>query len=113
MPQETSSQPRHVSGLRRFAIPRPSMQPLQGWVKSIADDDNPGFQSKPWAGISQRFQRYCSEAFLNSGFQSKPWAGISQRFQRYCSEAFLNPGFQSKPWAGISQRFQRYARPSR
>jgi hypothetical protein len=27
-------------------------------AKKFIHDDDPGFQSKPWAGIRQRFQRY-------------------------------------------------------
>ena len=34
------------------------MQPLQGCEKVFADDYDPGFQSKPWAEISERFQRW-------------------------------------------------------
>ena len=49
-------------------------QPLQGCEKFIADDDDPGFQSKPWAEISQRFQRNVLE--------------ISERFQRYAFEIY-------------------------
>jgi hypothetical protein len=33
-------------------------QPLQGCKLSHRAFLNPGFQSKPWADISQRFQRY-------------------------------------------------------
>ena len=32
-------------------------QLFQGCVKSITDNYDPGFQSKPWAGICERFQR--------------------------------------------------------
>jgi hypothetical protein len=34
--------------------------------------------SQPWGKRIPFF-----EAFLHPGFQSKPWADISQRFQRY------------------------------
>jgi len=50
---------------------------------------NPGFQSKPWAEICERFQRF--------GFTTSPyWPGMSQRFQRlgvttspYCIVALI------------------------
>jgi len=42
---------------RRFAIIVSQSQPLQGWDWTTHLCRSPGFQSKPWAGISQRLRR--------------------------------------------------------
>jgi len=49
-------------------------QPLQGCEQSPRAFLNPGFQSKPWADISQRFQRYSMFARTHefSTFCAKP-----------------------------------------
>src|SRR5258705_1807128 len=44
--------------LRRALVNRKAAQLLQGCEQTPRAFLNPGFQSKPWAGISQRFQRY-------------------------------------------------------
>jgi hypothetical protein len=46
-----------LKGLRPTLWNRKPSQPLQGCKESLTDDDDPGFQGKPWAEISQRFQR--------------------------------------------------------
>jgi hypothetical protein len=83
---------RVASGLASQSI----SQLLQSCEESFEHFLNPGLQ-QPWAGISERFQRYYSEAFLDPGLQQRShpvartgtpaWAEVSQRFQRYYSEA--------------------------
>jgi hypothetical protein len=52
-------------------IANPS-QLLQSCEESVQAFLSPGFQSKPWAGISQRFQR----------FESNPGLEVAKRFER-------------------------------
>jgi hypothetical protein len=60
--------------LRRRLVDREAAQPLQGCEKFPRAFLNPGFRSKPWADIRQRFQRYsifgCTLDF--STFCAKP-----------------------------------------
>jgi hypothetical protein len=51
--------------LRRHSQPAKAVATPSELRKSPADLLNPGFQSKPWAGISERFQRLLREAVLN------------------------------------------------
>src|SRR6266542_3210194 len=63
----------------RKPIANPS-QPLQGW------DENkhaPFFQSKPWAGISQRFQRYAchpTKTNMHPFFKANPGLELANAF---------------------------------
>ena len=63
----SQSQPRLVGVASAFDN-RKTAQPLQGCEESPRAFLDPGFQSKPWAGIGERFQRYSSRTSLpNSG----------------------------------------------
>jgi hypothetical protein len=61
-----------VKGLRRRSGNRKPSQLLQSCGESLATFLFPGFQSKPWAGTRQRFQRYSAP--------SKPNQRNSQNF---------------------------------
>ena len=48
-----------LKGLRRMSRNREAVATPSGLRRVyLLRDDDPGFQSKPWAEISQRFQRY-------------------------------------------------------
>ena len=51
-----------LKGLRRCLSNRKPVATPSGLRKIFWGILFPGFQSKPWAGISQRFQRYVSVA---------------------------------------------------
>jgi len=71
--------------LRRHSRTPKQSQLLQSCEKSFAGLLNPGFQSQPWAGISQRFQRYSSH--LEVSFNLGRWVGLS--FEPANSERIL------------------------
>jgi len=48
----------HWKGCVDGSESRQASQPFQGCENFLAGDVDPGFQSKPWAGVSQRFQRF-------------------------------------------------------
>src|SRR6266498_6052882 len=71
----------------RKPIANPS-QPLQGWDENKHAPFSQGFKANPGLELANAFSvtlatRRKQTCTLFPGFQSKPWAGISQRFQRY------------------------------
>jgi hypothetical protein len=47
-----------LKGLRGVAVNKRRRNSLRVAKNLLRDSLNPGFQSKPWAGIGERFQRY-------------------------------------------------------
>ena len=61
----------------RLRVNRNTSQPLRGCEQSPRTFLNPGFQSKPWADVSQRFQRYQVSALTHefATFRARPQHG--------------------------------------
>jgi hypothetical protein len=74
---------RNAESVRKF---QPRVALWQPWEHSfILEDATLKELRRPSLTANHRNSFRVAKNLLNPGFQSKPWAGISERFQRYSS----------------------------